>query len=478
MAVEARVDEAGRRVGQQAEPAEAGLAFQPGGQVVRQLHDLVRRAEDELARVQHQRLVRLALDQAGQVGLLQPRVDHGVLVVVEQPEEPVQPDVDAGRLDHGVVVRREDDPAGVDFGPDVAVGEEHGATVSGWGISAQQVRLARPQGRRGCSSMAEHQLPKLTVRVRFPSPAPAGRRRRSVARRSRAGQQLVDAVGPLDLADLAERAGRVPHREGIRDHRHEDNRRDSDRHVSPIGLLFAGIRSIIGAQVRCSAFDASITRGSSGGLLLPRRLARVVPSCSSRSPIPRLQPMFPIVRSRSFTIRSPSRLRRGFLGWITWILHGGQSPRSRSSAAVLPPSTPTSPPSTRSTAEPTYTLTGLGLVTAVVLARGVHGRELLRRAAVSRRSTTSWSGGSWPIDPAGHRDLPGILAFTGDSMSGTSNYSSHRVRPRRHARDYYLAISTAGITFSFLGFRQGHRARRREQQPEAQHPATPSSAQC
>ena len=30
-----------------------------------------------------------------------------------------------------------------------------------------------PGGRpRGCSSMAEHQLPKLTVRVRFSSPAP------------------------------------------------------------------------------------------------------------------------------------------------------------------------------------------------------------------------------------------------------------------------------------------------------------------
>src|SRR4051794_11815286 len=28
-------------------------------------------------------------------------------------------------------------------------------------------------GARGCSSMAEHQLPKLTVRVRFPSPAPS-----------------------------------------------------------------------------------------------------------------------------------------------------------------------------------------------------------------------------------------------------------------------------------------------------------------
>jgi hypothetical protein len=28
------------------------------------------------------------------------------------------------------------------------------------------------QGRRGCSSMVEQKLPKLTTRVRFPSPAP------------------------------------------------------------------------------------------------------------------------------------------------------------------------------------------------------------------------------------------------------------------------------------------------------------------
>ena len=42
--------------------------------------------------------------------------------------------------------------------------------------SGQQAAVAvrRRAGRRrlrGCSSMAEHQLPKLTVRVRFPSPA-------------------------------------------------------------------------------------------------------------------------------------------------------------------------------------------------------------------------------------------------------------------------------------------------------------------
>src|SRR5260221_13993002 len=34
------------------------------------------------------------------------------------------------------------------------------------------VQLVGLGGSRGCSSMAEHQLPKLTVRVRFPSPAP------------------------------------------------------------------------------------------------------------------------------------------------------------------------------------------------------------------------------------------------------------------------------------------------------------------
>src|SRR5260221_11635480 len=41
----------------------------------------------------------------------------------------------------------------------------------------QLVGLVGLGGSRGCSSMAEHQLPKLTVRVRFPSPAPPRRTR-------------------------------------------------------------------------------------------------------------------------------------------------------------------------------------------------------------------------------------------------------------------------------------------------------------
>ena len=67
---EAGIDEAGRRVGQQPEPAERGLALDPGGDVVGQRHDLIDRAERELAGVQDERLVARRLDRAGQLRLL------------------------------------------------------------------------------------------------------------------------------------------------------------------------------------------------------------------------------------------------------------------------------------------------------------------------------------------------------------------------------------------------------------------------
>ena len=38
-------------------------------------------------------------------------------------------------------------------------------------LAPQRCPIRYSERRRGCSSMAEHQLPKLTVRVRFPSPA-------------------------------------------------------------------------------------------------------------------------------------------------------------------------------------------------------------------------------------------------------------------------------------------------------------------
>ena len=66
---------------------------------------------------------RLRLDQVREVGLVFGRIDERVLVVVEQPEEPVEPHVDARGLDHLAVERLEADAAGVELGPDVAVAE-------------------------------------------------------------------------------------------------------------------------------------------------------------------------------------------------------------------------------------------------------------------------------------------------------------------------------------------------------------------
>ena len=67
----------------------------------------------------------VGLDQPGQVGLLDRRVDVRVAVVLEDPEVAVEPHVDARGLHHAGVVRLEHDPAGIDLGGDVAVGQEH-----------------------------------------------------------------------------------------------------------------------------------------------------------------------------------------------------------------------------------------------------------------------------------------------------------------------------------------------------------------
>src|SRR4051794_5702865 len=66
-------------------------------------------------------------------------------------------------------------------------------------LAARSGRHRRP-GACGCSSMAEHQLPKLTVRVRFPSPALPSERR---TRPAEACMSTVDLN-----ADLGEGFGR------------------------------------------------------------------------------------------------------------------------------------------------------------------------------------------------------------------------------------------------------------------------------
>src|SRR5690625_5578867 len=95
-------------MGEEPQPAQGTLALQPGREISRQGYLLQRGCEDELARVQDERLVRADLDQPCQVRLLDRRIDVGILVVLEHPEETVEPDVDAGRLDETGVVGLED----------------------------------------------------------------------------------------------------------------------------------------------------------------------------------------------------------------------------------------------------------------------------------------------------------------------------------------------------------------------------------
>ena len=119
------IDPARRGVGEQAEPAQARLALEAPGYVIGKRDDLEGRRQHELARVQDERVLAIGLDQPGQVGLLHRGVDVRVAVVLEHPEVPVQADVDAGRLDEFGIVGVELDPAGLDLGLDVAIGEEH-----------------------------------------------------------------------------------------------------------------------------------------------------------------------------------------------------------------------------------------------------------------------------------------------------------------------------------------------------------------
>ena len=122
------------------------LALEPRGDVVGQRDELEGRPEHELAGVQDERLVRRrSLDQVGEVGLVFGRVDERVLVVVEQPEVAIEPHIDARRLHHLGFPRLEPDAARVDLGPDVAVGEQHAASLASAG--------ERMPGRRGAFVM-------------------------------------------------------------------------------------------------------------------------------------------------------------------------------------------------------------------------------------------------------------------------------------------------------------------------------------
>jgi hypothetical protein len=62
--------------------------------------------------------------------LLLSGVDVGVAGVVEDPEQAVETNVHAGRLDQSVVERVDSQAAGGNLGSEVAIGEQHATSVA------------------------------------------------------------------------------------------------------------------------------------------------------------------------------------------------------------------------------------------------------------------------------------------------------------------------------------------------------------
>ena len=159
VAGEAGVDPARGGVREQPQAAKGALALQASRDVIRQRHHLVGGRQHELPRMQDERVVSRRLHQPRKVGLLDGRVDVRIAVILEDPEVPVHPHVDAGGLDQLRAVRVELHAPGLDLFPDVAIGEQHARNLSGpvrclgeHRFGCQPQGLTRPaSGLRGCS---------------------------------------------------------------------------------------------------------------------------------------------------------------------------------------------------------------------------------------------------------------------------------------------------------------------------------------
>jgi amino acid transporter len=234
-----------------------------------------------------------------------------------------------------------------------------------------------------------------------------------------------------------------------------DTRRPSDgalrRDVGPIGLLFAGIGSIIGSGWLFGAFTASGLAGPAALLswVVAAVMILLIALCYAE-----LGPMFPISGG---VVRYPHLVWGSFasfsLGWITWI-----------SAAAVPAievegalqyATRYAHFTTKHIVqgEKTYTLTPLGLLAAIVLLAVfvVVNYYGVRLFAQINNVLVWWKLAIVILVIAVFL----ILALAGHHpMGGTGNYTSHGFAPYG-SHGIFIAISTAGITFSFLGFRQG-----------------------
>lgn len=140
VAAEAWVNESCGGVCEESKSTEAALTLKSASDIIGQANDFEGAREHELTRVQHKRVVGVNFDKACEVGLLNGWVNVRIAMVLEGSEETVESYINAGWLNHPRVVGLKTHSARIDFSTDIAVAQQHMATLSGRSGSIGQTR--------------------------------------------------------------------------------------------------------------------------------------------------------------------------------------------------------------------------------------------------------------------------------------------------------------------------------------------------
>ena len=217
------------------------------------------------------------------------------------------------------------------------------------------------------------------------------------------------------------------------------------RHVGSIGLLFASIGSIIGSGWLFGAMNAAQTAGPAAVIswALGGFMILLIGLCYAE-----LGTMFPlsggVVRFPHIAFGSTASF---LTGWITWVACMSVAPIEVEGALQYATKyAPFTQEHTVADGSTVHTLTGLGLLVAVVLMAVfvVVNYVGVRWFARINNALVWWKLGIITLV---------VAAFLLTAFHG-ANFTSQGFRPEGW-HGVFTAIATSGIVFSYLGFRQG-----------------------
>lgn len=222
------------------------------------------------------------------------------------------------------------------------------------------------------------------------------------------------------------------------------------RHLGPVGLLFTAVGSIIGSGWLFGAFHASAIAGPAAifSWLIAGVMIILIGLCYAE-----LGPMFPISGG---VVRYPHLVWGSFgsysLGFITWIASAAVPAIEVTGALTY--ATTFLPFTVKASAggATAQVLTPLGMVVAVLLLAlfvviNYYGVRLFAQI----NNVLVW----WKLFVIALVVVVFLITALGTTRMGTpANFTSHGFAPSGMSA-VFVCIATAGITFSYLGFRQG-----------------------